>query len=267
MHRIWLLVALLLIGCGTETLSTRAKPTTHPPTMAAAATVPTASPTVIPTIAVPVAPMIVPPTSVVARPPTPAAATLTPIPPTVAMKPTPVPATVVARPPTPAAATLTPIPPTLAMKPTPVPATMPMAAVPAYPSGGLGLSRAEWEKAHGMGFGNPVRYENDKFLVVYIMGNVFDVIYQFRGSGMPINTAVTLSKAYIPADAMFVRTYTDTLGNRNDVYLSSSLTARFTADANNYPWNAGKPGSFTIVYDQGQGGVAGIELGIGDNPG
>lgn len=237
MHRISLLVALLLIGCGTETLSTRAKPTTPPPTMAAAATVPTASPTVILTIAVPVAPMIVPPTSVVARPPTPAAATLTPIPPTVAMKPTP------------------------------VPATMPMAAVPVYPSGGLGLSRAEWEKAHGMGFGNPVRYENDKFLVVYIMGNVFDVIYQFRGSGMPINTAFTLSKAYIPADAMFVRTYTDTLGNRNDVYLSLSLTARFTADANNYPWNDGKPGSFTIIYDQGQGGVAGIELGIGDNPG
>jgi len=65
MHRIWLLVALLLVGCGTETLSTRAKPTRPPPTMAAAATVPTASPTVIPTIAVPVAPMIVPPTSVV----------------------------------------------------------------------------------------------------------------------------------------------------------------------------------------------------------
>jgi len=121
------------------------------------------------------------------------------------------------------------------MKPTPVPATMPMAAVPAYPSGGLGLSRAEWEQAHGMGFGNPVRYENDKFLVVYRMGNVFDVIYQFRGSGLPINTAVTLSKGYIPADAKFVRTYRDTLGNRNDVYLSSSLTARFTADANNYP--------------------------------
>jgi len=164
---------------------------------------------------------------------------------------------------------------------------------PAFRSGGLGLSRHDWEAKHGKGvtptsgsasgslavsvwayeFYGGVEKPGAvaKYLVTYWgndqrNGNVWNISYQWDdGQEGTMAEARALSRSLLPADAAFVRSGTDQQGDPMDVYSSHSLVARYDAsDAD--PWGGGPPGSISVDYglDPTGTGVTDFAIGTGN---
>jgi hypothetical protein len=153
-----------------------------------------------------------------------------------------------------------------AARPSPAP------SAPAYASGGLGLDRADWERAHGEGKpDNPsspmyFSYEGGTFQVQFSEIRSGNVEYVERVWGdrnaVSIEDARKESKRFIPADAKFVKTYTSRSGSTVDLYKSESLKGRFEND----DWTGGKPGDFIILYRNQTGRTTTFIISTGNNP-
>jgi hypothetical protein len=148
----------------------------------------------------------------------------------------------------------------------------PTPSAPAYASGGLGLDRADWERAHGEGKpdnpGSPMffGYEGSKFQVQFSgirSGNVeyIERLWDDRNA-VPIEEARKESKQFIPADAKFVRTYTSDSGSTVDLHKSESLKGRFSDE----DWTGGKRGDFIILYRNQTGRATTFIISTGNNP-
>ena len=147
---------------------------------------------------------------------------------------------------------------------------LPQAPDPVFESGGLGLSRVEWEKVHGRAVGDDIGG------IVYANG--YSIGYSSDSSaaiaitvGRTFSPAVTVqqaraeSKKVIPADAQLVGTEDPAGGVMYDTYYSASLAALFPSDTPDpFPhrsdidiWNGARPGTFTVKFDitQAGGGV------------
>ncbi len=257
---IWVIVgvaAVIVISVlGSLSGSGKKRATVTPASAGSNATV---APSAFPTIVATISPTVVP-TNTVAP-----AATAVPTP--APIQPTATPAALTPTATVPAAPTALPTRPAA----TAIPATAPaQPSSGAFQSNGIGLSRSDWEKLHGPGIGDAsganVRYENDKFLVTFLKGNVVEFIRQYgNGNTVPLDLAVAESKGYLPADARFVRTYTSG-GDRVDVYESPSLATRYPADPANFPWGGEKPGTFIVLFQMSNGRVNSLSIGAGNNP-
>jgi hypothetical protein len=130
------------------------------------------------------------------------------------------------------------------------PATRAASAAPAAPSfasGGLGLTRAEWEKAHGQPSRSSIflEYDGGRLVVGLLEGNVWHVERVWmRGDAVSLEDSREDARAYLPEDATQVQSLDKGDGRIVDVYTSSSLTGRFGSTA----WNGGKAGTFSIQY-------------------
>ncbi len=115
-------------------------------------------------------------------------------------------------------------------------------------SGGLGLSRSEWEKEHGEGEdGGLIAYEDKTFLVAYgDNGNIVNLSWNLPAPVANLKDAQAIARTKLPGDASFVSTGFDDFGNVRDYYVSDSLAARF--DADNPFWGTGGPGSCFVTY-------------------
>ena len=145
----------------------------------------------------------------------------------------------------------------------PPPTQTPLAAnvESAFPSGGLGLSREDWERQHGAPDqgsdvnGGDVSYGQKKYFVVF--GDNVSNILRVAGTGnvLPLSLCQQEARAMLPSDARLVETHQEpaATGGADDtweVYNSPSLIARFPADpkVGAFPWDDGGPGSIGIVY-------------------
>jgi len=120
-------------------------------------------------------------------------------------------------------------------------------AAPAFASGGLGLSRAEWEKAHGQATQSSIFFEYDgaRLLVGMLEGKVWHIERVWmRGDAVGLEDARNETRAYLPEDASLVQSVDRGDGRIIDVYGSALLTGRFGPTA----WNGGKAGTFSIQY-------------------
>jgi hypothetical protein len=120
-------------------------------------------------------------------------------------------------------------------------------ARPAFASGGLGLSRDEWETAHG----EPTRssifleYAGGRLVVGLLDGNVWHIERVWpRGDAVSLDAARAEASAYLPQDATQVQSVDRGDGRIIDVYSSAQLPSRFASTA----WNGGKTGTFSIQY-------------------
>ncbi|MGE3271773.1 MAG: hypothetical protein AB7P40_23675, partial [Chloroflexota bacterium] len=118
---------------------------------------------------------------------------------------------------------------------------------PPYASGGLGLTRAEWEKVNG----EPTRssifleYAGGRLVVGLLEGNVWHLERVWpRADAVTLDAAREDARAYLVGDAVLVQSVDRGDGKIIDVYSSTSLTSRFGPTA----WNGGRPGTFTIQY-------------------
>jgi hypothetical protein len=168
------------------------------------------------------------------------------------------------------AATATPAPPIGTPTATPLSISTPP---PIGKSGGLGLSRGDWETKYGkpgkdsLGF---IDYVSGKYVTKY-RDDAVDYLERHWGDqgAVTMDAARTESKALIPTDASLVKTYTATGGRTVDLYTSNSLVDRFKVGPGPYgnPWTGSDPGTFIVLYrTDASNRVFTILAAIGDNP-
>lgn len=156
----------------------------------------------------------------------------------------------------------------------PSPMLAPSPTVPALPtqspnlpksvfaSGGLGLSRAAWQKLHGKGgeglFG--AQPGKDGYNTEYLStksGELVGIIAKSYDPGVSIDKARAESRKLLPADVQPLKLNENVGGETYDTYLSQSLrdlvpagTPKLTPESEGpYIWNGLQPGAITIKYD------------------
>ena len=120
-------------------------------------------------------------------------------------------------------------------------------AAPSFASGGLGLTRAEWEKSHGQPSQSSIflEYDGGRLVVGLLEGNVWHMERVWmRGDAVSLENARNEARAFLPEDAEQVQSFDRGDGRIVDVYRSASLNDRFSSAA----WNGGKAGTFSIQY-------------------
>jgi len=137
----------------------------------------------------------------------------------------------------------------------------------AFDSGGLGLTRSEWERSHRPGGTSQpgyTVYDQGKYAVIFVDGQVQHLERSFSDNGPSLTKARAEGATLIPQDARLVKTYSpDGLPELTvDLYLSQSLKDRFTSAE----WPGGDPGNFTVIYGVYSGKVARIVISLGNNP-
>lgn len=183
---------------------------------------------------------------------------------------------------TPSVATVNPVPaeqsPTMAAirptQPSALSTTATTAPTTAFASGGLGLSRAEWEKLHGPGGEGMFETEpgRDGHNIAYIAAGsneLVGVIAKGYNPEVSINKARAEIRTLLPADAQSV-TFNEE-GGTYDTYLSESLRNLVPPGTTNlYPelngpdiWNGAEPGTITIKYDGSDTNVVYVLVYIG----
>ncbi|MEZ4591847.1 MAG: hypothetical protein R3D55_12005 [Chloroflexota bacterium] len=159
--------------------------------------------------------------------------------------------------------------PTNTAEPNEAPETnQPTAAPGQIDSGGLGLSRQEWELAHewlGEGIGSSQNYANG-YAVYFYSDRVWHLEQEYALDGLLLNEARIFAENLIPADSEFVRTYSpDGIPELTvDLYSSESLAQLFDPDL----FTEAEPGNFIVIfgdYEQ-DGRVTRLVIGLGNNP-
>jgi hypothetical protein len=120
-------------------------------------------------------------------------------------------------------------------------------AAPAFVSGGLGLTRVEWEKSHGQPSRSSIflEYDGGRLVVGLLESNVWHIErIWMRNEAVSLDAARDDARAYLPSDANLTQSVDRNDGKIIDVYTSAVLAGRFGPTA----WNGGKPGTFTIQY-------------------
>lgn len=144
----------------------------------------------------------------------------------------------------------------------------------AFATGGLGVSRGDWERAHGkpnrQGSGL-FNYENDEYIVQFSyvndapVGNVSSINDQLNETGdLSLSDARKRAALLLPKDAKRLSTEKND-GRQVDVYMSPSLTQRFKKGEFD-PWQGEKPGTFIVSYTLVDGKVIGFTVSLGNNP-
>jgi hypothetical protein len=120
-------------------------------------------------------------------------------------------------------------------------------AAPPFASGGLGLSRAEWEKVNGQPTRTSIflEYAGGRVVIGLLENNVWHLERVWkRDEVVDLDTARKDAQAYLPSDAALTQSVDRGDGRVIDVYSSAILTSRFGPTA----WNGGREGTFSIQY-------------------
>jgi hypothetical protein len=120
-------------------------------------------------------------------------------------------------------------------------------AAPPFASGGLGLSRTEWEKVHGQPTRSSIflEYDGGRLVVGLLESNVWHIErIWMRGEAVALEAARNDARSYLPSDANLTQSVDRGDGRIVDIYSSSILASRFASTA----WNGGRAGTFTIQY-------------------
>jgi len=150
--------------------------------------------------------------------------------------------------------------------PSATPTEVPTGEATPYASGGLGLSKEQWEEEHveTRRDGMFVDYDDGRYSVIFIEDKVNHVELNFADTQPTLAEARELAGSLFPEDADLVETYSPegfpelTV----DLYMSASLQERF--DSNWF--TGGEPGNFIAIYGVFDGKVPRVVIGLGNNP-
>jgi hypothetical protein len=123
----------------------------------------------------------------------------------------------------------------------------PAPAGPTFASGGLGLSRQDWEQTHG----SPTKvslfleYDGGRLIVGLLDNSIRHIerVWLSRDAAT-LEAARDEARNYVPADAALTQSIDKGDGSVVDIFTSPSLTSRFGPT----DWNAGRPGTFAVKY-------------------
>ena len=151
---------------------------------------------------------------------------------------------------------------------TPTPTSTPEPE-PFYLSGGLGLSREQWEVFYEEGVPDDVfGFRYGKYLVAFQADNVWYIECEWSAEdAVSLEDARTEADGLIPVDSQFVGTYSPE-GMPElvvDLYMSESLKTRFDSATGDW-WTGGEPGNFIVVYGVFDDTVRRMVISLGNNP-
>lgn len=143
---------------------------------------------------------------------------------------------------------------------------------PRFHSGGLGLTRSDWEAIHGSGSKDNsgwFHYANEAYVIDFASWSTpeysaWHIERQWgwpRPKPVPLDEARSEARSLIPTDSKLVKTYTTQQGRLVDLYFSESLKRRFPARM----FIGGEPGNFIVLY-RPTNPVDTMIIGIGNNP-
>lgn len=147
------------------------------------------------------------------------------------------------------------------------PTTAPSKAAAAFKTGGLGMTRADWEKVYQ----KPEKEQSGFFTYAngnYFVGYVDDRLWHLEHSWGDQNAksrefAEGAATPFLPADGKKVQEYKSTgSGSTVVLYHSDGLAALFAPES----FIGGEPGDFVVIYRDITGKVTGFVIGLGNNP-
>jgi hypothetical protein len=160
--------------------------------------------------------------------------------------------------------------PVVVIAPTPQPVNpAPAPELPPLPSGGLGLSKPEWEQIYGPGAPTDrpdfFWYQGGTYLVGFQEGNISYIERQWPPeNAVPVDEARRQSGALIPGDSQNLQSGSPE-GRADlivDLYSSPWLVSRFSGGV----WAGGQPGNFTVTFNVYEPGVTRMAISLGNNP-
>lgn len=140
--------------------------------------------------------------------------------------------------------------------------------VPSLQSGGLGLTRSEWQQLHGTAASQDSGYANyndyrGRFTINFMVRYAGYIKRTYRDPAVvPLEDARRESRSLMPADSTLIRTYHVSAGPV-DLYSSESLKQLFPSDED---WIRGEPGQFIVLYSSDRDSVDSYVLALGNNP-
>jgi len=162
--------------------------------------------------------------------------------------------------------------PTSTSRPTVAPANTaePTVTAVAFVSGGLGLSRKDWEREQGTArmVAGMYEYEDGKYTVAFANDSVQFIDYRL-GVAVTLEDARDIGGTLLPADRLFVESYSpEGLAELVvDVYVSESLAETFASQGGELDWWFGSvPGTFIAIYGVYDKAVTGIVISTGNKP-
>ncbi|HKA18132.1 MAG TPA: hypothetical protein VKN18_07425 [Blastocatellia bacterium] len=139
---------------------------------------------------------------------------------------------------------------------------------PGLQSGGLGLTRSEWQQLHGSAASQDsgyVNYNDDRgrFTINFMDGNAGYIKRTYQEPTLvSIEDARRESRNLMPTDCTLIRTYQVSAGSV-DLYSSESLKSFFPSDED---WLNGEPGQFIVLYFSEHDFVDSYVVALGNNP-
>lgn len=135
-----------------------------------------------------------------------------------------------------------------------------------FESGGLGITREQWEGWAGGGTQEATGYAYEGGYHVSYQADVSGVssvsLIDRDYDSLDIAGSRRASEYLLPSDRVFVRTTTPTQGRAVDYYTSEWLKGRLPANL----FVGGAPGSFTVVFRLTEGRITSIVVAPGNNP-
>ncbi|TAK20657.1 MAG: hypothetical protein EPO26_16650 [Chloroflexota bacterium] len=134
---------------------------------------------------------------------------------------------------------------------------------PDFPSGGLGLTRNQWQRAQAQSAPG-ADGARGWYVVDERDGNISRIERNWPdGSGPPIEDARRIARGLMPDDARIARGYQTAAGRSVEIFQSAALWTRFEAAG---AWEGGEPGEFAVVYSSRGGRVASLVIATGTGP-
>ncbi len=133
---------------------------------------------------------------------------------------------------------------------------------------GIGLSRADWERAHGkaeQNIGGFLTYQRGRYVVAFLDGKVRHVERFWGGRGVPMSVARSESKALLPTDTVMRGRSSLSPDYVTEVYMSAYARKRFSAEQAEM-WFDSRPGSLQVLYHLSHGRVVSVIVDAGTIP-
>lgn len=156
----------------------------------------------------------------------------------------------------------------------------PTTAPATFASGGIGLTKVEWEQHHTPSSAVPTQlfestsYDNNQYGVFFwcdwpqnrCTAESRVSVIGFDTHSKLLDEQHAKIRALLPTDAQYQETIQHATGHFTELYYSALLASRYPPlDAVPDPWINSKPGTISVFYDSG-GPIVRITAGIGSPP-
>ncbi len=137
------------------------------------------------------------------------------------------------------------------------------------PTGGLGATRAWWEREHRRTGEESLWqiFDDKRYLVIFIDDRAQNIEKRFGQGVTLVESEVERQAAeLLPTDAVFVEAYQPDAVNTPETHVMVYTSAWLAGVFDEAQWYGADPGTFIVLYHVYDGGVTNLIISTGNNP-